>query len=101
MEEALRMVRARDMRSFGQRGIDARTVVRLLGSLFLRTVDRSERVYHAMLSRGFRGDIPSLKQSHFAGSDALFLVGTIAMLALFRFNHVPAMLGRFVQELFL
>jgi cobalt/nickel transport system permease protein len=29
-----------------------------IGSLFIRTYDRGERIYHAMLSRGYRGTFP-------------------------------------------
>ena len=68
MEEAMRIIRARDMRSFGTRGTGMKVFVRLIGILFLRTVDRAERIYYAMLSRGFQGDIPSLKRSRIAAA---------------------------------
>ena len=67
MEEAMRIVRARDMRSFGARGTGIKVFVRIIGILFLRTVERAERIYSAMLSRGFQGDIPTLKRSHIEG----------------------------------
>jgi cobalt/nickel transport system permease protein len=56
-EEAMRIARARDIRSFGRRGSGVAVFVRLVGVLFLRTVDRAERIYCAMLSRGFQGDL--------------------------------------------
>ena len=59
MEEAMRIIRARDMRSFGRRGTGMKVFMRLIGTLFIRTVNRAERIYYAMLSRGFQGDIPS------------------------------------------
>ncbi len=94
MEEAMRIVRARDMRSFGQRGMDARTAVRILGALFLRTVERAERIYNAMLSRGFRGDMPSMKRYTIRFADLLFLILTAASLAFFRVVSLPKMIGR-------
>ena len=97
-EEAMRLVRARDMRSFGNRGTGMKVVVRLIGALFLRTVERAERIYGAMLARGFNGDIPSLKQYQFRSGDSLYISMTIMVLTLFRFFPVTDMLGRFVQE---
>lgn len=52
MEEAYRMVQAKEARDFSGRGTDIRTYTRLLGVLFLRTVDRAQRIQMAMFSRG-------------------------------------------------
>jgi len=100
MEEAMRMTRARDMRSFGRRGADMKIFIRLAGALFLRTVDRAERIYYAMLSRGFEGDIPSLKRSRLAASDLSFVATTISCLFIFRFFPITERVGHFAQELF-
>lgn len=96
-EEAMRMVRARDMRSFGRRGTDARTAVRIIGTLFLRTVERAERIYRAMLSRGFSGDMPSIRRRTVGTADLLFLGTTAAALAFCRLVPVPEVIGRLLQ----
>lgn len=98
IEEALRMVRARDLRSFGNKGRGIRVVARLIGALFLRTVERAERIYSAMLSRGFNGDIPSVKQYRFRPADVLYMLATVALLLLFRLVPVTGMIGSFAQE---
>ena len=72
MEETMRMVRARNMRSFGGRGKGIRVFVRIAGILFLRTLEPAERIYDAMLSRGFQGDMPTLKRFHIKSSDLVF-----------------------------
>jgi cobalt/nickel transport system permease protein len=100
LEETMRIIRARDMRSFGKRGLGMKVAVRLIGTLFLRTVERAERIYSAMLSRGFSGDIPSLKKYQLRRPDALFAISTIAFIALFRFVPVTEILGRVIQEFF-
>ena len=100
MEEAMRIVRARDMRSYGRRGTGIRIFVRLVGILFLRTVERAERIYYAMLSRGFQGDMPTLKRFRITARDLGFAAFVIAFLFIFRFYPVSEELGRFVQELF-
>jgi cobalt/nickel transport system permease protein len=99
MEEAMRIIRARDMRSFGARGTGMKIFVRLVGVLFLRTVDRAERVYDAMLSRGFQGDIPTLTRSRMAAADLAFMAATIAFLGIFRFFPVTEGIGRVAQGL--
>jgi len=98
-EEAMRLVRARDMRSFGNSGSSMKVVARLIGALFLRTVERAERIYSAMLSRGFNGDIPSVQQYRFRPGDGLYISATLVFLAVFRFFPVTDMLGRFIQEI--
>ncbi len=99
LEEAMRIGRARDMRSFGKRGTGMKVFVRLIGILFLRTVDRAERIYYAMLSRGFQGDMPSLRECRIAVTDMAFMATMILFLVVFRFFPVTEEIGRFAQEL--
>lgn len=101
--EALRMVRARNMRSFGTRRMDMmdmKVFSRLIGTLLFRTVDRAERVYSAMLSRGFQGNIPSLAKNRITAKDAGCLAATVVFLAIFRLFRVTEELGRIAQEVF-
>ena len=96
----MRIIRARDMRSFGSRGTGIKVFVRLIGILFLRTVDHAERIYYAMLSRGFQGDMPSLKRSRIVLPDLAFLSVMIACLWVFRFFPITEGIGRIAQGLF-
>lgn len=64
VEEAQRMLRARAARSAGVGPGSggsliwrARSAGGMAGSLFIRTLDRSERIYMAMLARGYDGGI--------------------------------------------
>ena len=99
VEEAMRVVRARDMRSFGARGTGVGVLVRIVGTLFLRTVERAERIYGAMLARGFRGEVPSMRREAMRPSDASFLLASGCYFALCRFVPVPQMIGRLVRGL--
>jgi len=99
MEEAMRVVRARDMRSFGGRGTGVRVFVRIVGTLFLRTVERAERIYGAMLARGFRGEVPSMRREVLRPSDAVFVLAAGSFFALCRIVPVPETLGRFIRSL--
>jgi cobalt/nickel transport system permease protein len=100
MEEAMRITRAREMRSVGSRGAGIRVAVRLIGILFVRTVDRAERIYQAMLSRGFQGDIPSLGRVHIEAADLAYLAATVMFLVVFRFFRITEGVGSVVQGLF-
>lgn len=100
MEETMRIVRARNMRSYGQRGKEMRTFVRIIGILFIRTIERAERIYFAMLSRGFQGDMPMLKRFHIKVVDVIFVLSVLAFLYVFRFYPATQMLGRLAQGVF-
>ncbi len=60
-EEAGRLMQARRARSCGSPGLlfQARTAGSMVGNLFLRSLERSERLYAAMQSRGYRGSFPT------------------------------------------
>lgn len=76
VEEAHRLVRARDARSAcdeGSRGgrsvmWRARVTGSMIGTLFLRTYERSERIYQAMLARGYDGQVRTLHTARLTGA---------------------------------
>ncbi len=51
---------------------------RIVAALFIKSYDMSEKVYLAMLSRGFNGKFPAIKRSEVKRRDYIFL--TIALL---------------------
>ncbi|MBC6458725.1 cobalt ECF transporter T component CbiQ [Actinomadura sp. HBU206391] len=60
LDELRRMKVARAARGFEARGIrDVGVLARSLGALFLRSYERGERVYLAMVSRGYEGRMPA------------------------------------------
>jgi cobalt/nickel transport system permease protein len=100
MEETMKMVRARDLRSFGGEGRGIKVFVHLVGTLFMRTIERAERIYHAMLSRGFSGTIPSMRRYHFTTSDYLCLLATGIILILLRVFNLIELMGRQAERMF-
>ncbi len=89
LDVALRMIRAREARSFGSRGKEIKTFIRLISVLLVRSVERAERIYQAMLARGFRGEIRVLKRHSLGYYDILFAVVSISLFSIFRnFNLV-------------
>lgn len=87
-EEGQRLMRARDARSAGD-GVRrsggsltwrARVLGNMVGSLFIRSFERSERIYAAMLARGFDGRIRTLATQRLATRDWAAL--SVAIVAL-------------------
>jgi len=74
IDELYRMKRARDSRSFGGRWLWQTEVIgHMIGTLFLRSYHRGERVYLAMLSRGYHGTMPESAASRLGLSEIAFL----------------------------
>ncbi|GAJ02568.1 unnamed protein product, partial [marine sediment metagenome] len=60
------MKQARDSRNFGSSRLrQLRTIGNMVGTLFIRSYERGERVYAAMLARGFDGQCRTLKRLNF------------------------------------
>jgi cobalt/nickel transport system permease protein len=60
-DELDRMVKARRSRTFRRSGrLDWGLLTGLIGVLFLRSLERGERVHNAMLARGWDGTIRTL-----------------------------------------
>lgn len=70
-EEYLRLKRAMQARAFrpGTNIHTYRSYAYLIGMLILRSYDRAERLYRAMLSRGFKGEFPLYRHFHLSGRD--------------------------------
>jgi cobalt/nickel transport system permease protein len=74
IDEMHRMKRARDSRCFGGRWFwQSKVIGHMIGTLFLRSFHRGERVYLAMLSRGYHGTLLETKAGRLGLRDAFFL----------------------------
>jgi cobalt/nickel transport system permease protein len=90
-DEALRLLRARAARSGvsaatgeggGTLAWRARVTGGMAGSLFLRAIERSDRIYAAMASRGYDGEVRSLPTRPLGRPDVLVLIAGLVLLAL-------------------
>lgn len=86
MEEAFTLKRATASRGYGKKSLSLKLWVRIIGSLLLRTIDRSKRLHRAMMSRGFTGDFNMGKiQDKWQMRDSLFCVGCLGAFAWLHF----------------
>jgi cobalt/nickel transport system permease protein len=92
VDEALRLMRARSARS-GQRSLTgtrsggsvlwrARVAGGMVGNLFLRAFERSDRIFVAMLSRGYDGEVRLLPLPPVTGATWRTLAAGLALLVL-------------------
>lgn len=74
VDEAHRTRRAVEARSAGRRPVQGlRVYGAILGMLFLRAFERAERIYVAMVSRGFRGQVRPIRRLEWGTPDSVFL----------------------------
>jgi len=89
VDEALRLMRARLARS-GETGLPdrktggsiawrAQVTGGMAGSLFLRALERSDRIYNAMLSRGYDGEVYALDLPRLKSAQWITLLGGLAV----------------------
>jgi len=90
-EETTRMLRAQASRSTalserrhsgGTLFWRAKVTGGMAGSLFLRSLERSDRVYQAMLSRGYNGEPPVLRLNSLTRKDRIMLTSGAVILVL-------------------
>ncbi|MCX6004756.1 MAG: cobalt ECF transporter T component CbiQ [Chloroflexi bacterium] len=72
-DQAMRMQQARDSRNFGGNYWHKFKIIgNMIGTLFIRSYERGERVYVAMLARGYNGEVSAIRKLHYAPADAYF-----------------------------
>ncbi len=90
LDEARRLIRARSARSAQLPGRKSGTSLAqnvkiggsMVGQLFLRSIERSERIYQAMQDRGYRGHLLTLNPHIMQAKDWLTLSGSALLLLL-------------------
>ncbi len=98
--EARRMTLARDLRAFDGRGRGVRVTAQLLGTLFVRTVERAQRIYQAMCARAFAGRLPALTVERFRPGDWACMVVSLLLLLVLRSYDLVGVIGRRLVGLF-
>lgn len=74
-DEIMRMRQARDCRRVGNLGAHAEMRIHgsMLGTLMVRSFERADHMYQAMLSRGFFGEFPVVAPRKFSWRDLAFV----------------------------
>ena len=96
-DEGARMMRSLELRTCGSVKLSCHVYGSLLGHLFLRSMGRAERIYRAMVARGFSGEIRGLRQTSSRPVDWMFLLGWITFFIVARKWNLAASLGGLVM----
>jgi cobalt/nickel transport system permease protein len=93
LDEAMRVRRGRDFRGAALAPVGRRlaAVGGIVGSLFVRTLERSDRIHLAMTARGYRGEPHALTVAHLHLADVVVAVAAAAYLVFCRWGY-PAVL---------
>lgn len=97
IEEAASIWTAYSLRAPGEKGIRKEVWGPLMGQLLIRTYDRGQKVYDAMIMRGFHGDFEIHRRRKIETGDLVFLFGWIAAFLLLRFFNVPVLIEIFIR----
>ncbi len=92
-DQAIRMKRSVEIRSLG-RSLRLPAYGPVIGHLLLRSIDRAERVYRAMVARGFDGQVRVKGAFAFRLPDAAFATGCILFFVSARMWNLADGLGR-------
>jgi len=96
IEEVSMLQRAYYLRAPGQKGIYFSVWGSLAGQVLLRTIDRSQRLYHAMILRGFRGEYHMGKQAWFSLKDNVYILGWALFFVVCRLYDLPVLFGNWL-----
>ena len=95
--EAARMSLARELRSPGGARLPLRVYGSLLGHLLLRAMERAQRIYQAMVARGFDGQLRSIRPLRWRLVDSVFLVLCWSSFVLARQVDLAHLLGKLLM----
>lgn len=93
IEETIRVLRAHSVRSQNGKGLRFIVWGSLIGQLLFRTIDRAERIYQAMLCRGFSGSLTIRETTKIGLKDIFYVLGWSGYFVLIRFNNIPELIG--------
>ena len=97
LDDVARSARALALRSCGNRP-RLTTVASLLGFLLLRSWQRAEDVYTAMLARAYSGEIRCRKVYRFGAGEFFFVFGWLAVFCMLRAYDVTHLLGSLLLQ---
>ena len=98
IEEFIRTAQAYQLRFFHGDSIHYKVWGSLLGQLLIRTFDRAQRIYQAMLCRGFDGNISLSYKCGMQNFDRMYLGFWVLFFLSCRIINIPLALGKLLME---
>lgn len=82
------------LRAPNQKGINFNAWGSFIGHILIRSFDKAQRVYSAMILRGFNGEYNTGKTIKFLFKDFLYVVIWIIIFLIIKFLNIPLLIGR-------
>lgn len=101
-EEVSIMLQAYHLRAPNQKGLHYSAWGSFLGQLFLRSFDRADELYSAMILRGYNGNYfyACCRGKHDRFINWFFFLAITSVILITRFYNLPELLGRFFTSFF-
>lgn len=99
MEEASNMIKAHQMRNPKGKGIELKVFSTMMGQLLLRTFSRAQRIYYAMVLRGYKGEGFVGKNAKFGSKDIILVFCTCCLILLARIYNIPTLIEQLIVYL--
>lgn len=96
-EEASTMLTSYRLRASGTQWPEVKYFGAFIGQLLLRSVDRAERIYHAMLCRGYASDKAAGTRRRMTAADWTFITLAGGSAVIFRIIDISLVIGNFVS----
>lgn len=84
------------LRAPKQKGINFKVWGPLLGNLLIRSFDRADRIYNAMILRGFDGEYVTYTNQKLEIRDFFYIIIWIAFFLLIKYINIPLLIGNIV-----
>lgn len=96
IEEVSKTYHAYTLRAPGQKGIHFRVWGSLCGQIIMGTFYRAERIYEAMILRGFTGEFHIGQMRKPVFKDILFIIVWVTVFIIFKYIDIPAGLEQLI-----
>ncbi|GAA0180202.1 cobalt ECF transporter T component CbiQ [Clostridium sediminicola] len=97
LDETARVLKAYHLRAPMEKGISFKVSGSLLGQMLLRAFDRANRVYSAMILRGFNGEYVFGREISMSIGSLLYLFLWVAYFIVARVYNIPEALGNVIM----
>jgi len=93
LEEVSKIIKAHNLRSPFRKGVSLKVSGSLLGQMLMRSIDRANRIYNAMILRGFNGECFFYKESKISIGSTLYLFLWVLFIITSKLVNISELLG--------
>jgi cobalt/nickel transport system permease protein len=96
LNEAAQVIMAYHLRAPMEKAVSFKASGSLLGQMLLRAFDRANRVYNAMILRGFNGEYAFGEENSFSKASIIYIILWTGFFITAKFLNLPESIGRII-----